>query len=166
MIRTERQLKAVGRVLESDIKKELRAQGHVVTRKTLNSVQFQLLKLGKEYELNLSVDTVGTFLEYGRKAGKKPNFDAILKWVKDRGLPRTQSGRTSRSKSLSKLQEQVAGRITNSIAKKGIPSPTSYKYSKNGERLGFVRRATSINKIEQLIDFDEVFADFIGIITI
>lgn len=163
MLRTERRLITAGRYLEQDLKKSLRAQGHVVTRKTLNSIQVETISNVNGMYLNISMDTVGTFLDKGRAAGKYPNFDKILEWVQQRKLPRTLSGRASRSKNLTTLQKDSAFRIMKSIGKEGTPSKNSSKFSKTGKRTGFIEAAITKGRLAQLIDFDEVLIDFIGV---
>jgi len=140
---------ALGKQMSVLMRRELRQQGHYLTGKTSKDVQMQFEQTYDGYRLFLPSTPTINALEDGAvyKTGSKPPFQVILDWVKNRGLPRTQSGRISKAKGLVAAQSQTAWRIQNAIAN-GMPTRGSFAFSKNGERKGFISRSISESYIE------------------
>lgn len=149
MLRSERRMIAFGKQMSILMRRELRQQGHTLTGKTAKDVQMQFEITSDGYRLYLPSTPSINVLEDGAKYGdKKPPFNAILDWVKTRGLPRTQSGRISKSKSLLSNQKSAAWRIHKAISLQGLPTQGAYNHTRNGHRKGFISRSISENYIE------------------
>ena len=131
-------LNEIGKLLQSELRKELQAQGHKATGSLINSIEYTVgIYTG---QLALIVE----YLEYGQiqNEGVKPNripygngsgggqaslyITALQEWVMRKGIS------TNGSEALG-----IAFAIAKTHAKEGMPTNGSYRYSTNGRRLGF-----------------------------
>lgn len=88
------------------------------TGKLANSVRSTIELDDKIISVSIIADEEWKYVEYGRKPGKMPPIDAILSWVKVKGLPRSNSAPKKGGKL--PTQEQLAYAISNNIKKYGI----------------------------------------------
>lgn len=162
MLRTERRLTALAKVFSNELRRELRQEGHYLTGKTAQAVTLKTEQTVSGYRIFMEQTPTIAVLEEGAKyTTKAPPLKVIKEWVEQRGLPRTQSGRTSRSKSLTVLQSQAAFRIRRAILKEGLPTSGSFKYSKNGRRKGFISAALADSYIEQQLDIRGIMQEIV-----
>ena len=97
----------------------------IASGKLLNSIEYQVIDNGREYEVQLSLEKYWKYLEYGVKGKKNPDspfenpgwraFPFILEWVKVKPvIPRPdRNGRIPSQKSLAYL-------VTRNIVNNGI----------------------------------------------
>ena len=83
-------------------------------------ISFEVKLLGSKYELNFNLPEYWKYLEYGRRAGKRPPFDDILTWVKKKNI-------VGRGKM---TQRSVAFVIARSIGLKGTRGKKYFSKSK------------------------------------
>jgi len=131
-------LESVGEFLKKELGKELEAQGHKATGSLINSIEYAVNFYKDGLILAISYNDYGAVVNNGVKAsripyGKDSNggtsqyIQGLLNWVL-----KVKTLTTEKNKALG-----IAFAIAKTHAKMGIPTLNSFKYSKNGRRLGF-----------------------------
>ena len=107
--------------------KELEDQGHRASGKGIRSFEIKVIEGGPVLIGQVRGEDYLVYLDTGTKPHWVP-IAPLLKWVRSIGVPR---------------REQVsrAYKVQRSIARVGTPSPGSFRFSKNGRRVGWTRFA-------------------------
>lgn len=73
----------------ADLTTQLVKNNSVASGKLVNSIEFKLNEAVADAVLSLEINAADywKYVESGRKAGKMPNLEAVLTWVKLKGLP-------------------------------------------------------------------------------
>lgn len=138
--------------LQTALRDELAAQGHVLTGKLSDSIMFEMSANGNEIVGQMFVADYGVFVNVGvtadripfggrsGKGGTSQYIQGLISFWESRGL----SGREAIG---------AAFATAHVHAREGMPSRESYRYSSNGERLGFVQDAleSRIARIEKTL---------------
>lgn len=138
--------------LQTALRDELAAQGHVLTGKLSDSIMFEVSADGDEIVGQMYVADYGVFVNVGvtadripfggrsGKGGTSQYIQGLISFWEGRGL----SGREAIG---------AAFATAHVHAREGMPSRGSYRYSSNGERLGFVQDAVEsrIARIEKTL---------------
>jgi hypothetical protein len=107
------QLEALGREYVSELTRQLLSEDKVATGQLINSLDYEVLDTVNGLVLKILADDYLTFVDKGRRPGKRPPQKVIQKWVENRGI---------------KIQKQTSSQtafiIARSIGKKGI-KPTN-----------------------------------------
>jgi hypothetical protein len=107
------QLEALGREYVAELARQLVSDDKVATGNLINSLDYEVLQVANGLILQILADDYLTFVDKGRKPGKRPPQKAIQKWVENRGI--IIKGQSSK---------QTGFLIARSIGKKGI-KPTN-----------------------------------------
>lgn len=103
---TEEYLNKYAKSISDEYKKELNLRGYDDT------VSYSVELLGNEYIVIFKLNDYWKFIEDGRKPGKMPPINSILKWIKQKGLkPRNRK---------IKSNKQLAFLIARKIGRFGI----------------------------------------------
>lgn len=138
--------------LQTALRDTLAAQGHVLTGKLSDSIMFEVSADGDEIVGQMYVADYGIFVNVGvtadripfggrsGKGGTSQYIQGLISFWEGRGL----SGREAIG---------AAFATAHVHAREGMPSRGSYRYSSNGERLGFVQDAVEsrIARIEKTL---------------
>lgn len=107
-------LNKYGQLLVEDYKSRLDSENITASSNLKNSVKYILNVNEMDIELNLSLAHYWKYVENGRRAGKWPPIDAILKWIEVKPIiPDNRFGRLPTDKQLAYL-------IGRKIYEKGI----------------------------------------------
>jgi hypothetical protein len=93
--------------------RQLVSDDKVATGNLINSLDYEVLQVANGLILQILADDYLTFVDKGRKPGKRPPQKAIQKWVENRGI-----------KIKGQSSKQTGFLIARSIGKKGI-KPTN-----------------------------------------
>lgn len=107
------QLEALGREYVAELARQLVSDDKVATGNLINSLDYEVLQVANGLILQILADDYLTFVDKGRKPGKRPPQKAIQKWVENRGI-----------KIKGQSSKQTGFLIARSIGKKGI-KPTN-----------------------------------------
>lgn len=138
--------------LQTALRDTLAAQGHVLTGNLSDSIMFEVSADGDEIVGQMYVADYGIFVNVGvtadripfggrsGKGGTSQYIQGLISFWEGRGL----SGREAIG---------AAFATAHVHAREGMPSRGSYRYSSNGERLGFVQDAVEsrIARIEKTL---------------
>lgn len=105
--------------LISQYKQTLRNQDHKASGELINTSKGLVEYDGRYIKFIISAPEYWKYVEYGRKPGKRPPINDILKWVKIKGLPRSNYG-IKKNKGKLPTEKQLAFLISRSIGLKGI----------------------------------------------
>jgi len=94
----------------------------VATGQLLNSIDGDVVIDGTKLTVSISAEEQWKYVEYGRKPGTYPNLDAILRWIKIKGLPRSNRSINTGYKGKLPSEKQLAFLISRKIKRDGIPS--------------------------------------------
>ena len=128
-------LDKLGSELLKEFAKELINQGHKATGSLISSLRKDILFAPSSYRLVFYANDYGMFLETGRRAGKHVPIAPLMKWVATKGLAST-----------NKEVRSIAYAISKTIAKEGIPTRGSHKFSKNGRRTLWITATITNNR--------------------
>jgi hypothetical protein len=131
------QLEILGEFLRDEFIKELEEQGHVATGDLVNSIQYEIKRSLKGYELIFTGEGYAKYLDTGTSSGRYVPIDNLIKWVEVKGIA---SGE--------KEIKNAAYAIQKKIYKEGTPTRGSYKYSSNGRRKDFIQIVAETNKVK------------------
>jgi hypothetical protein len=109
----KKQLEALGREYVAELTRQLVNDDKVATGNLINSLDYEVLQVANGLILQILADDYLTFVDKGRKPGKRPPQKAIQKWVENRGI-----------KIKGQSSKQTGFLIARSIGKKGI-KPTN-----------------------------------------
>lgn len=143
-------LKSIGMTILADAKENIRKNGSNNTAKLIDSGITQENKDG-------TIDVIfkskyAYFVEFGRRAGKRPPLDQITEWVVKKGLAdrfsiKTQK-RIKRDKGFDYRALGIATLIANKIGKKGTtPKPFLYPALRANEESVMREIKQAINKV-------------------
>lgn len=123
-----------GRELVAALEKALPRKADA-TGELRNSIRFTIERFGTSYHFELRLADYYKWVDEGRKPGKRPPLDSIIKWIKDKRLVITKQNKLQTKTKGSKLQKisddmqksrQLAFAISNKIAKKGTKGTNFY----------------------------------------
>lgn len=101
-------------------KRVLQDNNKVATGALLNSIHGDVIVNGTKVSVNIYANEEWKYVEYGRKPGRRPPMDAILSWIKVKGLPRSGSLKMKNGKL--PTENQLAFLIARKIGREGIPA--------------------------------------------
>jgi uncharacterized protein YggL (DUF469 family) len=111
---------------------ELEEQGHNASGALIKSVVAKVDAELNAAELTISHWEYGILVNTGMKAADVPRTLAFIReianWIKLRGI----------AGGLDKTVENIATKMVKTMWKTGIPTPGSYRFSKNGRRTGWI----------------------------
>ncbi len=149
----KKNLTVLGNYLVDELQKELTQQGHKATGSLIQSIQYEVEFFINELSLAVSYLDYGLIIENGVSpqripfgGSKKGDFSkyisALMAWIKQKGLEQDE-----------KSIKGFAFAIAKKHKKEGMPTKNSYKFAKNGRRLGFQNFVITQNrdKINKLI---------------
>lgn len=85
----DKAVKQFGLETISSIAAGLRAVGADNTGQLINSLRFELKETAEGIEMLIKGNDYFKYVENGRKPGKMPPLNEIIKWVSSKGLPRS-----------------------------------------------------------------------------
>lgn len=145
--------------IQSALRNELAAQGHVLTGNLSDSINFEITTNGRDavgqmffedYGIYVNVGVSADRIPYGKgqgkKGGKSKYIQGLIEFWENRGL----SGRDAVGAAFATAKVH---------AREGMPSRASYAQSQTGERTGFVQSAIT-NSLDELT---QILKDKIGI---
>lgn len=126
------------KVLQGDLREELRDQGHYSTGRLHESIQYEIKSGSDTVTALVECEDYGLALEFGVPAGKIPfspgsgagssqYIQGLITDFQQKGL----QGREAIS---------AAFATANVQKRTGMPTPGSYRFSNNGDRLGFASK--------------------------
>lgn len=133
----------VMRVLQGQLRAEAEAQGHSLSGKLADSIEFEVEGDGTDVIGRMYAEDYSSYLEFGVRANRVPfgsgggtggtslYIQGLISFWEQRGL----SGREAVGAAFATAHVQ---------AREGIPTRSSYRFSSTGERTGFIR--TTIDK--------------------
>jgi len=131
-------LESAMKVLQRDLRAELRAQGHYSTGRLHDSIAFEIKPGVDVVTAFVECEDYGLAMEFGVPAGKIPfnpgsgagssqYIQGLITFFERKGL----QGRDAIS---------AAFATANTQRRTGMPTPGSYRFSSNGDRLGFASK--------------------------
>lgn len=151
----------IGRLLTKSLKSYLVIQGHQLTGKLADSIEYKVVIQGDSLKVRFYMEKYGIFVNEGVAASRIP-FS-----------PNNPQGKTSQyiqglayyaKKRFGAVSEKEALSIAFAIAhnhkKYGMPTPASYKFSNNGFRTEFMENAIKYwepDILEAISDFTFLF---------
>lgn len=142
----------VMQLLQVQLRSQLEQQGHRLSGKLSNSIEFEISASGDEVLGKMYAEDYSGVLEFGVKPARVPYsgnggkggtslyIQGLISFWEQRGL----SGREAIGAAFATAKVH---------AREGMPSRGSFKYSSTGERTGFIRTTidTNMDKITQVI---------------
>ena len=86
MTNTEKALERFGRYLVIESRKNLTRKKKNVTNSLYESLDYKVKAMPNSFEFDFLMNEYGEWVDKGRKAGKKPPFSPIRKWVEERRI--------------------------------------------------------------------------------
>ena len=117
---TQRVLDKFGKYLVQQARTNLTKQKKNVSKTLYESISYEARASDVSLEFDFLMEAYGEWVDKGRRAGKRPPFSPLRKWVQDRKI----QFRDNSGKFLS--YNETAGLIVGSIGKKGIPASNFY----------------------------------------
>lgn len=122
-------LKHYGQIIIDSLKKNLADSNHNASFVLSQSIQFNVQIFGSTYTMEIAMENYWRWVEYGRKAGKFPPLDPIIKWTAQKGFSINETakkfGRKSRKINRDAIRRQLAFLIARKISRKGT-RPTHF----------------------------------------
>lgn len=140
-------------LLRDDLRKEADAQGHTLTGRLSDSIEFEVVEQTGEVVGRMYAEDYSTYVEMGVKASRIPYsgrsgrggtslyIQGLVSFWEERGL--------------SDREALSAAFATAAVHKReGMPTRSSYRYSSTGERTGFIRQTIerNLDKIGGIIE--------------
>jgi len=120
MTNTEKALERFGRYLVIESRKNLTRKKKNVTNSLYESLDYKVKAMPNSFEFDFIMNEYGEWVDKGRKAGKKPPFSPIRKWVEDRRIQfRDNSGKFQN-------YDQTAWAVVGGIGRNGIEASNFY----------------------------------------
>ena len=120
MTNTEKALERFGRYLVTESRKNLTRKKKNVTNSLYESLDYKVKAMPNSFEFDFIMNEYGEWVDKGRKAGKKPPFSPIRKWVEDRRIQfRDNSGKFQ-------TYDQTAWAVVGGIGRNGIEASNFY----------------------------------------
>lgn len=133
-----------GQIIVDQLKQNIQQDKLIASSRLLQSIRFNDIKiLGNTYTLEIVMEDYWKYADQGRKGGKMPPIEPIMKWVAAKGFPIRQQVRAKKLKRKSKLslsqrvrsqQRSLAFLIARNIAKKGTIKRFGYQGSRFASR--------------------------------
>ena len=134
-------LQQFGRDTIDKLQKSIDSKGINATRKLRQSIDFKVINLGTSFEFKLGwtgdADHYASAAETGRKPGKMPPLEPIMKWIAAKGikLPEQSSLSKRRIKSLSnKVVKKSLRQISTTARAKSLAYLIARKIGKEGTK--------------------------------
>ena len=135
MTNTEKALERFGRYLVIESRKNLTRKKKNVTNSLYESLDYKVKAMPNSFEFDFIMNEYGEWVDKGRKAGKKPPFTPIRKWVEDRRIQfRDNSGKFQ-------TYDQTAWAVVGGIGRNGIEASNFYSRPFN---LGYAKLPNEI----------------------
>ena len=124
------------KILQGDLREELKAQGHYMTGRLHNSIQYKIELSGDTVKAEVECEDYGLAMEFGVAPGKIPftpgggnggtsqYIQGLITFFEKRGL----QGREAIGAAFATARTQK---------REGMPTAGSYRFSRNGARKGF-----------------------------
>jgi hypothetical protein len=139
------------KVLQGDLRDELKAQGHYNTGKLHDSIEYEIKVSGSTVVANVVCEDYGLIMEFGVSPGRIP-FSGTKRGSGGGGKSKYIEGLITffENKGLAG-KEAVGAAFATAMTHKheGMPTNGSFRFSKNGERLGFASQ--TLNRDLELI---------------
>jgi hypothetical protein len=120
MTNTEKALERFGRYLVIESRKNLTRKKKNVTNSLYESLDYKVKAMPNSFEFDFLMNEYGEWVDKGRKAGKKPPFSPIRKWVEERRIQfRDNSGKFQ-------TYDQTAWAVVGGIGRNGIEASNFY----------------------------------------
>jgi len=124
----EDKLGMVGLFVVRSLQTELKEQGHDASGSLLTSIENELKTNPDGFEIVVTFNDYGKFVNEGRRdGGKKVPISVLMEWIERKGIATGQ-----------KEIKNAAFAIQRKIEQEGIPTKNSFKFTNNGRRAGFV----------------------------
>lgn len=129
-------LTAAMKVLQGDLREELKAQGHYLTGKLHDSIQYEIEESENTVKATVECEDYGLAMEFGVAPGKIPftpgsnnggasqYIQGLITFFEKKGL----QGREAIGAAFATARTQK---------REGMPTAGSYQFSRNGARKGF-----------------------------
>jgi len=135
---TTEMAKQIAVLVEQRLKEEITAQGHKLTGKLLQSIEYKIERTGGDFQIAYEMEFYGLILDKGVKASRIP-FGGTGTGAKTskyiQGLTRYARLRFNVG---AKEALKIAFAIAHKQKKQGMPTKGSYLFSKTGKRTDFV----------------------------
>jgi hypothetical protein len=145
-------LEAFGIEVVKELEDNLQRAGANASGELSRSLTFRIKHLGEAYNFQLLLDDYYTFVDKGRKPGKRPPIQAILKWIgskqievsAQRGYGKNKAaGKVSLASDLRKTRT-LAFLIQRKIGLKGTKPTHFFTKTINDERLRLLQQQLSL----------------------
>jgi len=131
----EKAMEKAMRIFQGDLRQELKDQGHYNTGKLHDSIEYKIKSSGDTVIAEVECEDYGLALEFGVRPGRIPfsgiggggtsqYIEGLVTYFRQKGL----QGRAAISAAFATAHTQ---------ARTGMPTPGSYKFSRNGRRTGW-----------------------------
>jgi len=138
-------LEVAMKLLRGDLRDELKAQGHYNTGKLHDSIDYEIRVVGTSVVADMVCEDYGLIMEFGVEPGRIP-FSGTKRGSGGGGKSKYIQGLITffESKGLTGREAVGAAFATAMTHKReGMPTNASFRFSKNGERLGFASSTLS-----------------------
>lgn len=143
----EDKLGMVGLFVVRALQTELKDQGHDASGDLLLSIENQLITNPDGFEIVVTFNDYGKYVNEGRRqGGKKVPIASLMEWIERKGIAQGQ-----------KEVKNAAFAIQRKIEQEGIPTKNSFKFTNNGRRVGFVDFVINNELINIFKDVEEAF---------
>ena len=143
MINEKEIIEIISDLIKQDISTKLKEQGHNNTGSLLNSISYKITQTADSIITDFYMNNYGNIVDFGVRANRIPYWrgsgakkskyiDGLINYFQSKGLSAAESNR--------------AAFATATIHKReGMPTKASSRFSKNGERTGFVTKVIDNN---------------------
>ena len=143
MINEKEIIEIISDLIKQDISTKLKEQGHNNTGSLLNSISYKITQTADSIITDFYMNNYGNIVDFGVRANRIPYrrgsgakkskyIDGLINYFQSKGLSDEESKR--------------AAFATATIHKReGMPTKASSRFSKNGERTGFVTKVIDNN---------------------
>lgn len=123
------------------LKKNLRQNDSIASRKLIQSIAPRISIFGNVFTMEILMEDYWRYVDEGRKPGKQPPIEPIMKWISQKGIPLSPISKTRnkkirslknrtvrkgfRQRSKTSLARSLAFLIARKIGRKGI-QPTNF----------------------------------------
>lgn len=130
--------------LKTALQERLQEQGHRLTGSLEKSLRYEVKPAQDGYTAVMTSAEYGIYVEFGVRAaripyggrtgrgGKSKYIEGLIRYFQLRGLPQREA-------------QRAAFATANVHRREGMPTRASYRFSRNGERTGFVRSVLTEN---------------------
>ncbi len=125
-------LEDYGKTIVTSLQDKIKAKGLIASAILYQSIKYRVKIFGKDYVLHIgwegTAEDYAKYADEGRRGGKPPPFNAILKWVQKKGLVMKPKGK-GKWRNNAQMHKSLAYLIQQSIKKKGTIKRFGYKGS-------------------------------------